>query len=75
MGARPSLILASVLLLATTTVIIVGAAPPVWASVLAVLASALLPVVGWFAPPRLTFRAVILVAGIDVGLLLVSGAL
>jgi 4-hydroxybenzoate polyprenyltransferase len=75
LGARPSLILASLLLLVTTTVIIVGASPPGWAATLALLASAALPVVGWFAPPRVTFRAVMVVAGIDVGLLVVSGAL
>ncbi|GIH08385.1 membrane protein [Rhizocola hellebori] len=75
LGARPSLLLASLLLLVTTVVIIAGASPPAWASVLGLLASAALPAVGWFAPPRVTFRAVIVVAGIDVGLLLLSGAL
>ncbi len=74
LGARPSLILASLLLLVTTVVIIVGARPPGWAGALALLASAALPIVGWFASPRLTFRAVMVMAGIDVGLLLLSGA-
>ncbi len=75
LGARPSLLIASVLVLLTTVVVIAGARPPTWSAVIALLASAALPVLGWVAPPRLTFRAVIVVAGIDVGVVLVSGAL
>lgn len=74
-GARASLYLASTLLLAATFTLVLGARPVWWASAGALLAAASLPVLGRFAAPRTTFRALLLVAAIDVTLLILSGTL
>jgi 4-hydroxybenzoate polyprenyltransferase len=74
LGERPSLYLASALLLGATCLLVWGARPPAWAAVIAVAMAALLPVLGRWAAPRVTFRAVLVMAGVDVVLLIVSGA-
>lgn len=75
LGARPSLVLASILLLGATVTLVLGAHFPVWAAAAALLGAAALPVIGLLASPKTTFRAVIGLAGVDVVLLVVSGAL
>jgi heme o synthase len=74
LGEKPSLYLSSALLLAATVLLIWGGKPPWWASITALALAASLPLLGRWAPPRATFRALLLVAGIDVVLLIVSGA-
>jgi len=74
LGEKPSLYLASALLLAATGLLVWGARPPGWASVIALALALALPVLGRWAPPRTTFRALLLVAGVDVVLLILSGA-
>lgn len=75
LGARGSLLLASVLLLAATVTLVVGARPPWWASTVALALAVALTPIGWYAAPRVAFRAVIAVAALDVLVLAVSGAL
>jgi 4-hydroxybenzoate polyprenyltransferase len=74
LGERASLYLASVLLLAATGLLVWGARPSVWASAGALLLAASLPLLGRWAPPRVTFRALLIMALADVVLLIVSGA-
>jgi 4-hydroxybenzoate polyprenyltransferase len=74
LGEKPSLYLASGLLFAATTLLVWGARPPLWASITAVGVAAALPVLGRLAPPRVTFRALMVMALADVVLLVVSGA-
>lgn len=75
LGEKPSLYLASALLLAATGLLVWGARPPLWAGVTALALALSLPVLGRWAPPRTTFRALLLMAGVDVVLLILSGAL
>ncbi len=74
MGARPSLLLASLLLLAATVTLVFGAGLPWWAGAVALGLALGLPVLGVFGAARTTFRALIAVALIDVVLLVLSGA-
>lgn len=74
-GARASLYLASALLLGATCALVFGARPPWWASAGALVLAASLPVLGRFASPRFTFRALLVVAAVDVVLLIAGGAL
>lgn len=74
-GATASLYLASGLLLAATATLVLGAQPVWWASASTLLLAGSLPLLGRFAPPRTTFRALLLVAAVDVVLLIVAGAL
>lgn len=74
-GARASLHLASALLVAATCTLVFGARPVWWASAGTLLLAGALPILGRFAAPRTTFRALLLVAAVDVVLLILSGAL
>jgi 4-hydroxybenzoate polyprenyltransferase len=74
LGEKPSLYLASALLLAATALLVCGARPPWWAGATALALAVALPVLGRWAPPRATFRALLFMAGIDVALLILSGA-
>ncbi|HEX6686751.1 MAG TPA: UbiA family prenyltransferase [Candidatus Limnocylindrales bacterium] len=74
LGEKPSLYLASALLLGATALLVWGARPPAWASVAALALALSLPVLGRWASPRTTFRALLVVAALDVVLLIVSGA-
>jgi len=79
LGARGSLVAAAVLLLAATAVLVVGPpGPPSWFGFAAgAVAVAVLPLVGYWvmrAPgSRLPFRAVLVIAVLDVALLVVGG--
>ncbi|GAB3796764.1 UbiA family prenyltransferase [Micromonospora zhanjiangensis] len=83
LGAGRSRTAAGVLLLAATVVLVVGPpGPPSWAGLAAVVAAAVVLPVGWRAArstggraarPVAAFRAVMLVAVIDVALLVASG--
>lgn len=74
LGEKFSLYLAAALLLAATALLVWGARPPLWAGVTALALALALPVLGRWAPPRATFRALMLMAGLDVVLLILSGA-
>jgi len=80
-GARGSLLIAAGLLLAVTALLVVGPPGPPRVPELAVgaLAAALTPVIGYVAwraaTARWAFRAVLLVALLDVGLLVAGGVL
>lgn len=74
LGEKPSLYLAAALLLAATALLVWGARPPWWAGTIALALAISLPILGRWAPPRATFRALMLTAGIDVVLLILSGA-
>jgi len=74
LGEKPSLYLSASLLLAATGLLVFGARPPWWASLTALALAVALPVLGRWAPPRATFRALLLMAGVDVVLLILSGA-
>jgi 4-hydroxybenzoate polyprenyltransferase len=74
LGEKPSLYLSAALLLAATALLVWGARPPWWAAVAALTLAAALPALGRWAPPRATFRALLFLAGIDVVLLILSGA-
>ena len=74
LGEKPSLYLSAALLLAATGLLVFGARPPWWASLTALALAVALPVLGRWAPPRATFRALLLMAGVDVVLLILSGA-
>jgi heme o synthase len=80
LGARWSQIAAAVLLLAATLTLVLGpAGPPSWAGWAAALAAVVVLPLGWYAArhasgrPVAMFRAVIVVALIDVVLLIFSG--
>src|SRR5919112_660624 len=80
MGAAWSQVAAAVLLLAATLTLVLGpAGPPSWAGWAAALAAVVVLPLGWYATRRATgrrvamFRAVIVVALIDVLLLVSSG--
>jgi 4-hydroxybenzoate polyprenyltransferase len=80
LGATGSQVAAAVLLLAATLTLVLGPdGPPSWAGVLAAAAAAVVLPLGWYAArhargrPVAMFRAVIVVALIDVLLLILSG--
>jgi heme o synthase len=79
-GATGSTIAAAVLLLAATLTLVFGpAGPPSWAGIAAAVAAVVVLPIGWYAArrahgrPVAMFRAVIVVALIDVLLLIFSG--
>jgi 4-hydroxybenzoate polyprenyltransferase len=79
-GATGSTIAAAALLLGATLTLVFGpAGPPSWPGVLAAIAAAVVLPIGWYATrraqgrPVAMFRAVIVVALIDVLLLIFSG--
>jgi protoheme IX farnesyltransferase len=72
LGAKVSLYLSSALLLAATALLILGARPPLWASVVAGLGAVSLPIISGYAGTRTAFKAVLVVAAIDVALLVTS---
>ncbi|SCF35257.1 UbiA family prenyltransferase [Micromonospora mirobrigensis] len=82
-GAAGSRLAAAGLLLAATATLVLGpAGPPSWAGLSAVAAAVVVPLVGWYAGRAAArtgerqvaaFRAVMLVALIDVALLLAAG--
>ena len=79
-GATGSTIAAAVLLLAATTTLVFGPpGPPSWAGIAAAVAAVVVLPLGWYATrrahgrPVAMFRAVIVVALIDVVLLILSG--
>ncbi|MDI1465122.1 UbiA family prenyltransferase [Catellatospora sp. KI3] len=75
LGARRSLLLATVLLIAAMAVLIAGARPPLWAAlVVSVTAVAMIPL-GRYADPRTAFRALLGLALVDVLVLVVAGVL
>lgn len=80
LGAAGSQIAAAVLLLAATLTLVFGpAGPPSWAGISAAVAAAVVLPLGWYAArrargrPVAMFRAVIVVALIDILLLISSG--
>ena len=80
LGATGSSVAAAVLLLAATLTLVLGpAGPPSWAGWAAAAAAVVVLPLGWYAATRATgrrvamFRAVIVVALIDVLLLIFSG--
>ena len=80
LGATGSQVAAAVLLLAATLTLVLGPdGPPSWAGVAAAAAAAVVLPLGWYAArrargrPVAMFRAVIVVALIDVLLLILSG--
>ncbi|MFE9201002.1 UbiA family prenyltransferase [Micromonospora sp. NPDC007230] len=83
LGAAGSRVAAAALLLAATVILVVGPpGPPSWAGLSAVAAAVLVPALGWYAGHAAAraggrqvaaFRAVMLVALIDVVLLVANG--
>ena len=80
MGPTGSAIAAAILLLAATVTLVIGPpGPPSWAGIAAAVAAVVVIPIGWYATrraggrPVAMFRAVIVVALIDVALLVASG--
>jgi 4-hydroxybenzoate polyprenyltransferase len=75
LGRRLATALAAALLVAATAVLALGpTGPPSWAGLAALALAVVVPPLGWYAGPKGPFRAVMVVAVLDVVLLLLAGA-